>query len=72
MRATLVSFALLALCAVKSPAAVCTGEDPCKACKDCSACAYCNSGKGSCGTIRSQNAEQERKRLAKKKPPPKK
>lgn len=60
--------ALLVLFVLSAPllAAICKGEDPCPACKDCSRCAYCNSGKGSCGTVRTQNTEAEKKRQAAK------
>lgn len=56
---------VLAFLAAPLSAAVCQGDDPCKACRDCTKCAHCTSGKGSCGVIRAQTAEAARKRLQK-------
>ncbi len=52
-----------------APAAVCKGEDPCRACNDCSACAYCspkNPKGGSCGVLRSQEARERNAAAAKR------
>jgi hypothetical protein len=67
MRAVFLSLLLLMiLLSAPAGAAVCKGEDPCKACKDCTKCGYCNSGKGSCNVKREQSDRDYLKRQAAK------
>jgi hypothetical protein len=47
----LVSVVLIAL---SSPAATCTGSDPCHACKNCRYCKHCAKEGGTCGVCKSR------------------
>ncbi len=62
------AFLILLVTAAAVQAAVCKGDDPCRACVDCSKCVYCspkNPRHGSCGTLRAQTAKEEAARQKK-------